>query len=360
MKALLPREWLGGVITRLQREPAVVRVVLAEARGSVPREPGACMLVSVQGVDGTIGGGQLEWDAIAVAHELLAAVAPAARFVTRVLGVDLGQCCGGVAGLWLDCFTAADLPWLEAAAAAMIPSVLVSQIAAGGVIRRLVPASDRSGSIGVLRDEERGVTLNERLDDCRPAVWLFGAGHVGRQLARILVELPLQLTWVDPRPLQFPTGFRGARLLELERPVDAVAAAPQGTHFVIMTHSHPLDYELCRAVLLRADAAWTGLIGSASKAARFRSRLRRDGLDGEAIARLVCPVGVAGIDSKWPAAIAVSVAAQLLQLSALAAVEEACVATRSLVGAGVQVAGCVPDQCGGCGLGAARLPAGLS
>src|SRR5579862_8859736 len=90
-----------------------------------------------------------------------------------------------------------------------------------------------------------------------------------------------------------------------------------------MTHSHPLDYALCQEILRRGDFAWLGLIGSDSKAARFRSRLAREGMSAEAIARLVCPIGIGGIESKWPAAIAVGVAAQVMQrISAEAAASE--------------------------------------
>jgi xanthine dehydrogenase accessory factor len=95
--------------------------------------------------------------------------------------------------------------------------------------------------------------------------------------------------------------------------VASLEAAPSGARYVVLTHSHALDYALCRAILARGDFAWLGLIGSKSKAARFRLRLSRDGLSGESIARLVCPIGIGGIASKWPAAIAVGVAAQLMQ-----------------------------------------------
>jgi xanthine dehydrogenase accessory factor len=103
------------------------------------------------------------------------------------------------------------------------------------------------------------------------------------------------------------------QVLHRADPVAGIATAPAGAHFLVLTHSHPLDYALCRNILDRDDFAWLGLIGSESKAARFRARLGRDGLTAERIARLVCPIGMSGIVSKWPAAIAVGVAAQLLQ-----------------------------------------------
>jgi xanthine dehydrogenase accessory protein XdhC len=175
------------------------------------------------------------------------------------------------------------------------------------------------------RDARGHARLRERLDAALPALWLYGAGHVGQAVARILVELPLRLTWVDARAELFPAGLPPAlEILCGPDPVATVAAAPAGARFLVLTHSHALDYELSRAILRRGDFAWAGLIGSASKAARFRSRLARDGVGADAIARLVCPIGVAGIASKWPAAIAVRVAAQILrEMSAVVAHEPA-------------------------------------
>jgi xanthine dehydrogenase accessory factor len=158
------------------------------------------------------------------------------------------------------------------------------------------------------------VAFLERLDDALPTLWLYGAGHVGQALARIVAELPLRLTWIDSRTELFPTALASeVRLRGDADSLATIADAPEGTYFLVMTHSHPLDYELCRAILGRNDFAWLGLIGSESKAARFRSRLVRDGVGADRIARLVCPIGVSGIESKWPAAIAVGVAAQLMQ-----------------------------------------------
>jgi xanthine dehydrogenase accessory protein XdhC len=179
---------------------------------------------------------------------------------------------------------------------------------------RLMRAPRQRARPILTRDAAGEPTLIERLDDEFPAVWLYGAGHVGQALARILVELPLRLTWIDSRAELFPdTIGAGARILCDPDSLATVSEAPVGAFFIVMSHSHPLDYALCHALLERNDFAWLGLIGSMSKAARFRSRLTRAGLGAEVIHRLVCPIGVDGIDSKWPAAIAVAVAAQLMQ-----------------------------------------------
>jgi xanthine dehydrogenase accessory protein XdhC len=179
---------------------------------------------------------------------------------------------------------------------------------------RLLREPRQSARPILTRDTAGEPTFIERLDDEFPAVWLYGAGHVGQALARILVELPLRLTWIDSRTELFPdTIGSGARILHDPDTLSTVSEAPVGACFIVMSHSHPLDYSLCHALLERNDFAWLGLIGSMSKAARFRSRLTRAGLGADVIRKLVCPIGVDGIDSKWPAAIAVAVAAQLMQ-----------------------------------------------
>jgi xanthine dehydrogenase accessory factor len=156
--------------------------------------------------------------------------------------------------------------------------------------------------------------LVERIEVASTRLWLYGAGHVGQALVRVLTELPFEITWIDERAQMLPADLPcNVRSLHSQSPLETVRTAPCETRFLVMTHDHALDYALCHAILERDDFAWLGLIGSKSKGARFRSRLSRDGISSEAIARLVCPIGVEGIDSKSPAAIAVAVAAQLLQ-----------------------------------------------
>jgi xanthine dehydrogenase accessory factor len=326
------RAWIPALLQALEREPAVVRIVLAEVRGSAPREPGACMLVGRGATWGTIGGGQLEWQSVAAARALLDAAAPGARLERVVLGADAGQCCGGVVTLWFERHERSHTAMLRAAeaAAARGGAVLVSRAARGDAAhdggRHFLIAAPGEDEVGdrllraprsgtqLRRDPGGGTALFERIDDALPALWLYGAGHVGQAAARIFAELPLRLTWIDSRDALPPPSSPAVQILHTADPPASVAGAPAGAHFLVMTHSHALDYALCRAILRRSDFAWAGLIGSMSKAARFRSRLARDGLGAAAIARLVCPIGIEGIRSKWPAAIAVGVAAQLLRL----------------------------------------------
>ncbi|MGH8444763.1 MAG: xanthine dehydrogenase accessory protein XdhC [Solimonas sp.] len=310
-------DWPRSAAQLLQRHAAVVRVVVAVVRGSAPREPGACMLVTPDALLGTIGGGHLEWQAANLAQALLdePRAAPA-RLQRYVLGTELGQCCGGVVELWIERYRRDDAAWLEGLADALHerPALELRSTLRGGAVTHAlhagVAANDGHGA--ALHRDGDVVELRERLAAGAP-LWLYGAGHVGQALARIVAELPLRLTWIDARAELFPAAVPGsARVLLPDDPVATVAPAPAGARFLVMTHDHELDYRLCRAILARDDFAFAGLIGSKSKAARFRSRLARDGVAPARIARLVCPVGRGEARSKWPAAIAVSIAAQLL------------------------------------------------
>ena len=294
-------DWLATLLQRLQGGDTV-RVVVAATRGSVPREAGTCMLVSAGAIDGTIGGGHLELRAIEIARGMLQQPGSATRLDAFPLGATLGQCCGGAVTLWFERLGAQDLPFLHKAVHAREanPDALL--------VTRLEPGM-KQRSIATSYLKEQGENLVERLAPDLTPLWLFGAGHVGTALVRVLEGLPFRVTWVDDRedvfPAQLPANVAA-------RDADA-AAAPPGTFFLVMTHSHDLDYEIVRAILARGDFAWAGLIGSETKARRFRQRLAAQGVRPERIARLISPIGIGGIESKLPAAIAVSVAAQLQQ-----------------------------------------------
>jgi xanthine dehydrogenase accessory factor len=281
----LTSDWAEAAIGRLARHPTVVRVLVVALRGSAPREAGACLLLDAGGLLGTIGGGRLEFRAIEAAEALLRdRQARDPRTLDFVLGPELGQCCGGRVELRLERFTRADIPRLRDAAQ--------------------------------LEHEAR----RRR----RSALWIYGAGHVGQALVRLLMDLDVfQITWIDPRPELLPADLPDSvTVLASPAPADTLADAPAACRFIVLTHDHALDYALCRGILGRPDASpdapWLGLIGSSSKAARFRSRLLRDGVERTRLAALHCPIGLGGT-SKLPAAIAIDIAAQLLQLQAGAA-----------------------------------------
>jgi xanthine dehydrogenase accessory factor len=309
--------WPRGVCRLLEAgEPVVTRVLIAEVRGSAPREPGACMLISQSGTYGTIGGGNLEWQAMQAAQSLLAGPRPV-QLRRLVLGRELGQCCGGVVHLWLERFTPADLPFLRRAADAGLRdsvAAILTEVSGQGVVRKLMQHGGIQPRLRLSSTGDENATLLEPIEGGRAVLWLYGAGHVAQALIRILAELPFEVTWIDSRAELLPTLLPdNVHPLCVRTPTNTVNSVPAGARLLVMTHDHGLDYALCRKILERNEFAWLGLIGSKSKGARFRSRLARDGIAAETIARLVSPIGVEGVNNKWPAAIAVAVAAQLLQ-----------------------------------------------
>jgi xanthine dehydrogenase accessory factor len=354
----LSGHWIDAARTRLSHHTVVVRVTVTALRGSAPREPGASLLVHALGTVGTIGGGRLEWHATALARELLgdSRTSPV-RIADLILGPELGQCCGGRVELWVERLTRNDLPWLDDASRRLRAErglAVASEMADGVVTHRVVRRSCGTAAVELLRSARGRLTLIEVLQPRRPNLWIFGAGHVGQALVRLLAELALfEIKWIDSRAELLPACLPdGVTPEACAAPAELVAYAPAGTRFVVMTHDHALDYELCRLILARADASWLGLIGSASKSARFRSRLLRDGLDRETVSRLTCPIGVPGITSKLPAAIAIGVAAQLLQQTmAEPAPRDASSAAR----ADVDPPGCAGD-CGSCASERQRKP----
>jgi len=338
------KDWLPVLHRRLRAETALVRVVVATVRGSAPCEPGACMLVGTGRVDGTIGGGHLELKATEIARQMLEQPAAPARLDRFALGATLGQCCGGAVNLWFERYAAADLDYVAAALCAYRSGEAAVMVAlphsSGGVshavyteaapfhamdktqqtaiapaVAALLAAPARAPRAVLVRLGHRDALL-ERIDPQGLPIWLFGAGHVGKALVDVLAGLPFQVTWIDSRAHEFPTAVGGhVSRRHAADPVALVAAAPASAYFLVLTHSHDLDYAICRAILRRGDFAWAGLIGSETKAACFNLRFGREDIPAQNVARLVSPIGIAGIDSKLPGAIAISVAAQLLQVA---------------------------------------------
>ena len=176
-----------------------------------------------------------------------------------------------------------------------------------------MPAFDRSQGTHVFQDAAGRLWLADAVFAPRAHLMLFGAGHVGAAIVRALAELPCRVTWVDERDDLFPSSIPVNVTVEAtDTPEALVENAPQGTTFLVMTHSHALDLRLSHAILSRPGHDWFGLIGSDTKRRQFEHRLRERGVDDERLAEMVCPVGIAGIEGKAPAVIAASVAAQLL------------------------------------------------
>ena len=258
-------------LQRLRFEPAVL-VTVERVQGSVPRETGAWMAVFTEGVEGTIGGGHLEWDALRAARDALLSGGASAWHQRVPLGPRLGQCCGGVVELRFERVGAADAP-----------------------------------------------ALAQRLQPVRQPVALFGAGHVGHAIVQALRPLPFELWWVDSRDSPFPDGLPAHVHTEHSDPVQAaVRGLPAGARVLIMSFSHAEDLDVVHACLRRrreqADLPFIGLIGSRTKLATFRHRLEARGHTPAELDGVTCPIGLPAITGKAPAVIAASVAAQLLTL----------------------------------------------
>jgi len=259
-------DWQQAVAELRKLQTPAVLVSVDSIVGSTPREPGARMIVTGQNLYGTIGGGNLEYQACRIARNQIERDDEDGlqRFP---LGAGLGQCCGGLVNLMFE---------------------------------RLGPDSDWAA----LAEEDEDLEL-----------YLFGAGHVGSALVRSLRDLPIRINWIDTRddmlPEQPPAGVSAICTDTPEAEIDAAAA---GSYFLVMTHDHSLDQRLCEQILKRDDFAYFGLIGSASKRRNFETRMRRRSVDADKFERMTCPIGIGGITSKQPAQIAISVAAEILQV----------------------------------------------
>lgn len=301
---------LTALAEALKAHGRVARVVIAAHDGSSPREVGASMLVWETGQSGTIGGGALEFEAAARARAMLTG---AGRTVDRIaLGPSLGQCCGGAVTLWTEVYEALPVP--EAGVIARGPGDMPL------AVKRMLAAARGQG----LRPVAGLVQgwLVEPVSEPDRQVWVWGAGHVGRALVSVLAPLPgIAVTWVDVAAERFPDAVpQGVTVVPASDPAMVADHAPAGAEHLILTYSHALDLELCHRLLNRGFRS-CGLIGSATKWARFRSRLKALGHEPAAISGIRCPIGDPTL-GKHPQAIAVGVAAEILKSSRTAAREK--------------------------------------
>ncbi|MBF0859020.1 xanthine dehydrogenase accessory protein XdhC [Gluconobacter sp. LMG 31484] len=252
-------------VLRWRREGQdMVRLTVIRARGSTPREEGAFMLLTRTEQTGTIGGGRLEWDCMAEGRALLAlGGAPVERHIP--LGPAINQCCGGAVTVRIE--------------RVLSPDILEAEIRAEW----------------------------ERL----PQLLLFGAGHVGRALARSLALLPLRLVWIDAREEEFGAVPPGVEVHVTEQWEPLVQGAPAGSGVLVLTQSHSLDALITGAALERGDLRYVGMIGSRTKRRRFESAFRQIDIPQEQIDHLVCPIGDFGVRDKRPEVIATFVTAEI-------------------------------------------------
>ncbi|WP_224814737.1 xanthine dehydrogenase accessory protein XdhC [Hasllibacter sp. MH4015] len=252
----------------LAADKRIVQVRLIRVRGSSPREAGAQMFVSADGTIGTIGGGQLEYMATDHARAMLRSGLHSDKMDVP-LGSEIGQCCGGRVEISLQRMTSAD---------------------------RATALAEREAS-----------------DRQSPCVYILGAGHVGRALARQFQHLPVRCSIIDSRgdELALVDAAVEARLSAMAEA--DIRRAPKGSAFIVLTHDHALDFLLTSEALERGDAAYVGLIGSATKRAKFE-RYHRASEARSDTRGLVCPIGATGSPDKRPEVIAAFVVAEVMDV----------------------------------------------
>ncbi|MEQ7919457.1 xanthine dehydrogenase accessory protein XdhC [Xanthomonas sp. WHRI 1810A] len=246
--------WISALADLQTRGEACVLVTIIEERGSTPRNAGSKMVVSAERMFDTIGGGHLEYKAMAIAREMLASGSQQTRLERFSLGASLGQCCGGV-----------------------------------------------------------NVVLFEPMGQPQAQIAVFGAGHVGRALVPLLASLPCRVRWIDSREQEFPAQIpEGVTTILNDEVIEEVERLPTGSYCIVMTHKHQLDLELTAAILTRGDFTYFGLIGSKTKRVKFEHRLRDRGFDPALVQRMRCPMGLTEVKGKLPIEIAVSIAAEVI------------------------------------------------
>lgn len=257
---MLPNTWFDALHLCQQQGKSYVLVTLLATAGSTPRDGGTKMLVCDDSTFDTIGGGHLEFAVIKQARELLLENTSMQKIEHYPLSSKLGQCCGGATNVLFEVFT------------------------------------QHSQHLAI-----------------------FGAGHVANALVPILAQLPLQISWIDNRQellnaITDNSLASNVKTIYSDSPAEHVASLPSQSWALVMTHNHQLDFDIVTAALKRADMPYVGMIGSDTKARRFKTRLTHKGMCDADIGRLVSPVGLLDIPGKRPIEVAVSMAAQLIQM----------------------------------------------
>lgn len=340
-------EWIDDLCEQVSGGKACVLVTVAGVRGSAPRELGAKMLVTKHETIGTIGGGQLEYKCTQIACDALRNSDDGSHLRKFTLGANCGQCCGGIVEVLFESYVSTRPDWLDELRAAYRrrePLIIATLPDARGAFGKylitaggdcIYPANDRADgnliyqAMQILASKDGAhrarVTLDDKIEQdvlFDPVVTsginiaVFGAGHVGTATVTVLSLLDCNIRWIDSRRNIFPGSLSdNVQIIESGQPAMEVAAMPAGAFYIVMTHSHPLDLEIIQQILGRDDFGYCGLIGSLSKRRRFEKQLRRLGISDACIDRLICPIGIDGIDGKKPAEIAIAVAAELLRVA---------------------------------------------
>ena len=306
-----PADWIDAALDCVHRRQRGVLAVVTNERGSTPRDTGSWMLLTKEAVLGTIGGGELERTLVEAARAMLGGAGTWSRAPMQcALGPDMRQCCGGVVQVLLEPIDAGAVQWLAQAQQQLVLAGHV-QIAFDSAACEVSPVVNTHDT---LVDTLSPGIITLSFQENRPRLALFGAGHIGRAVCTIASQLPIRVTVFDARPDQCAQVPKAANVCVDER-FNPVGGAQQLQNYeaaLVMTHSHALDYDLCRLLLRRPDLVYTGLIGSESKSRRFRKALRKDGLHDLELARLTSPIGKDGPVGKEPGVIALSVLSEIL------------------------------------------------
>lgn len=301
----------------IERHGAAGLLSVVGVAGSAPRETGARIVLQPDGgFFGSIGGGRLEHEALSAARAALAAGRGEAQLRDWPLGPNLGQCCGGMVTTLIETFDKSDLETVRRFEEAERSGAFaaVSRIGEDGRVAR-EPATRGTAGLATARAARTlaKTAFDEQFGEPTTPVLLFGAGHVGRALVLALAPLPFTVRWIDGRAEQFPQYIPQNVTVVCSAAADReLAAAPGGAMVIVMTHSHPLDFDITAMALRQEKFGFVGLIGSQTKRARFASFARQLAVADSAIGRLVCPIGLPQIKGKEPAVIAAGIAAQML------------------------------------------------
>jgi xanthine dehydrogenase accessory factor len=316
-----------------------IRIVVLTAAGSTPREAGAAMIVTTKSTTGTIGGGQLELEAITHARSMLKTAASDRTSWQRdvrtwPLGPGIGQCCGGTVQILFEVYDAESLADLCQSDEIPTKAVLLRPVVSGRPARMITRAAETADLPTPIGREVRDILDDHQAATARTIkgvreattyfvepvrhpgtpLFIYGAGHVGRAIVKVMADLDFDIHWVDTHKERFPTDLpAGVTTIVAREPALITVAAPAGAFHLVLTYSHAIDLTICRAALARPMFGFFGLIGSATKRARFVNRLRDAGISEATLDRLTCPIGTGRYRDKSPAAIAVSVAAQLIE-----------------------------------------------
>lgn len=289
---------------------ACALISVVATKGSTPREVGARIVANVKGgFQGTIGGGNLEHNCIHFALNMLGDDAQNFHLEKHLLGPDMGQCCGGAVTVLIEKFNPKMQSQVQNFADAEAKGKFLARVLlADNAITREFTDGDT---------EQLGLTgtnqIIEEFGQPNLPIYLFGAGHVGRALMLNLAVLPFDVTWVDSRKSEFPSAVpANFKKIYLDKPHEILATAPSEAQIIILTHDHDVDFDIAFTALAMNRFDYVGMIGSKTKKARFKSRFKAAGLDKPLADKLNTPLGIAGISSKKPSAIAISIVAEIL------------------------------------------------